>query len=83
MTPSGAELIRQIKSRIDEVDPGEVHRAVAAGNGNGGAPVLIDVRETEEWDAGHIPGARHVPRGYLESRIEGAVPDRSQPVGLH
>src|ERR671938_1296824 len=72
MSPSGAEFIRQIKSQIDEVDPSEVKSHL----GNG--VVLVDVRESEEWDAGHIPGAVHVPRGYLESRIEGAVPDRSQ-----
>ena len=41
------------------------------------------MRESEEWDAGHIPGAKHVPRGYLESRIEGAVPDRDQRVVLY
>ena len=76
MSPSGAEVIRQIKSQIEEVDPSEVNCAVS--NGNGSRPVLIDVRESEEWDAGHIPGAKHVPRGYLESRIEGAVPDRSR-----
>jgi sulfur-carrier protein adenylyltransferase/sulfurtransferase len=81
MSPSGAEIIRQIKSQIDEVDPSEVNAAVA--NGNGSRPVLIDVRESEEWDAGHIPGAKHVPRGHLESRIEGAVPDRSQQVVLY
>jgi len=81
MSPSGAEVIRQIKSQIDEVDPSEVDGA--ASNGNGSRPVLIDVRESEEWDAGHIPGAKHVPRGYLESRIEGAVPDRSQRVVLY
>ena len=81
MSPSGAEVIRQIKSQIEEVDPSEVNSA--ASNGNGSRPVLIDVRESEEWDAGHIPGARHVPRGYLESRIEGAVPDRSANVVLY
>ncbi len=81
MSPSGAEVIRQIKSQIDEVDPSDVNGAVSSGNGS--RPVLIDVREGEEWDAGHIPGARHVPRGYLESRIEGAVPDRSQRVVLY
>jgi molybdopterin/thiamine biosynthesis adenylyltransferase/rhodanese-related sulfurtransferase len=72
MSPSGAELIRQIKNQIEEVDPSEVKPHL----GNG--VVLVDVRENEEWDAGHIPGALHVPRGYLESRIDGAVPDRSQ-----
>ena len=34
------------------------------------------MRDRSEWDEGHIPGALHVPRGNLESRIEGAVPDR-------
>ena len=81
MSPSGAEVIRQIKSQIEEVDPSEVNGAVS--NGNGHRPVLIDVRESEEWDAGHIPGAKHVPRGYLESRIEGAVPDRSADIVLY
>jgi sulfur-carrier protein adenylyltransferase/sulfurtransferase len=79
--PTGAEVIRQIKSRIDEVDPSEVRSATE--NGNGDRPVLIDVRESDEFEAGHIPGARHVPRGYLESRIEGAAPDRSQRVVLY
>jgi molybdopterin/thiamine biosynthesis adenylyltransferase/rhodanese-related sulfurtransferase len=83
MSPSGAELIRQIKSRIDEVDPSDVHRELESANGNGAPFVLVDVRETDEWDAGHIPGARHVTRGHLESRIEGAAPDRSQRVVLY
>ncbi|MBA2515682.1 MAG: molybdopterin-synthase adenylyltransferase MoeB [Solirubrobacterales bacterium] len=78
---TGAEVIRQIKSRIDEVDPSEVREATAMGNGD--APVLIDVRESEEYETSHIPGARHVPRGFLESRIEGAAPDRSQRVVLY
>src|SRR5947209_6192530 len=77
MSPSGAELIRQIKGQINEVDPAEVHDLVDDG------VALVDVRETEEFNSGHLPGARHVPRGYLESRIEGAVPDRSQRVVLY
>src|ERR671933_294445 len=82
MSPSGAEVIRQIKSQVEEVDPSEVKAALATANGDG--PVLLDVRESTEWDAGHIPGARHVPRGYLESRIEGAVgADRSQEIVLY
>ena len=77
MSTSGAELLRQIKSRISEIDPADARTQAS----NGAA--LIDVRETEEFAAGHIPGARHVPRGYLESRIEGAVPDRSQHLILY
>ena len=83
MSPSGAEFIRQIKSQIDEVDPSDVHESMRNGNGQGPGFVLIDVREGHEWDAGHLPGAKHVPRGHLESRIEGAAPDRSQRVVLY
>jgi molybdopterin/thiamine biosynthesis adenylyltransferase/rhodanese-related sulfurtransferase len=77
MSTSGAELLRQIKERIDEVDPAQARELASNG------AVLVDVRETEEFAAGHIPGAKHVPRGYLESRIEGAVPDRSKHVILY
>jgi molybdopterin/thiamine biosynthesis adenylyltransferase/rhodanese-related sulfurtransferase len=41
------------------------------------------VRETEEWSAGHVPGAKHVPKSYFESRIEGAVPNRAAHVVLY
>jgi len=77
MSPSGAELLRAIKSRIDEVDPSVVREQMSNG------AVIVDVRETEEYAAGHVPGAKHVPRGYLESRIEAAVPDRSQHIVLY
>src|SRR4051812_5263626 len=80
MSPSGAEVIRQIRSRIEEVDPSEVKATLSNGNGI----VLLDVRESDEWDAGHIPGAKHVPRGYLESRVEGVVgADRDQRVVIY
>jgi sulfur-carrier protein adenylyltransferase/sulfurtransferase len=77
MSPSGAEVLRQIKTRIDEVDPGVVREQVSNG------AVVVDVREADEWSSGHIPGAKHVPKSYLESRIEGAAPDRSQHVILY
>jgi molybdopterin/thiamine biosynthesis adenylyltransferase/rhodanese-related sulfurtransferase len=77
MSPSGAEVLRQIKSRIEEIDPSEARQLLTNG------AVLVDVREPEEWAAGHIPGAKHVPKSYLESRIEGAVGDRSQHVILY
>jgi molybdopterin/thiamine biosynthesis adenylyltransferase/rhodanese-related sulfurtransferase len=79
--PSGAEVLKNIKSQIEEVDPADVQAALQSGNGS--RPVLIDVRENEEWDAGHIPGAKHVTRGHLETRIEGAVTDRSTPIVLY
>jgi len=77
MSPSGPEVIKQVKAQIDEVDPADVRRQMANG------AVVVDVRETEEFDQGHLPGARHVPRGHLESRIEAAVPDRDAHLVLY
>jgi molybdopterin/thiamine biosynthesis adenylyltransferase/rhodanese-related sulfurtransferase len=73
--PTYRELLERTKAEISEVD------ARGAQEIDGAA--WIDVRETEEWQEGHIPGAVHVPRGNLESRIEGAVPDKSTPVVLY
>jgi molybdopterin/thiamine biosynthesis adenylyltransferase/rhodanese-related sulfurtransferase len=78
MSPSGAEYIKQVKAEIDEIDPSAVSEVV----GSDGV-VIIDVRESDEWDAGHIPGAKFVTRGHLESRIEGAAPNRSDRVILY
>jgi len=77
MSPSGAAIIKQIRSQVDEVDPADVQRQL----GNGA--VVVDVRESHEFESGHLPGAKHVPRGYLESRIEGAVPDHGEHVILY
>jgi len=77
MSPSGAAVIKQIRSQVDEVDPADVQRQL----GNGA--VVVDVRESHEFESGHLSGAKHVPRGYLESRIEGAVPDHGEHVILY
>jgi sulfur-carrier protein adenylyltransferase/sulfurtransferase len=77
MSPSGAELLRQVKSRIEEIDPGVVHELLSEG------VAIVDVREVEEFAAGHIPGAKHVPKSYLETRIEAAVPDRDAQIVLY
>ena len=77
--PSGAELIRRAKDEITEVDPKEVHELVEGRNGE----VIVDVREQNEYEESHLPGAVHVPRGHLESRIEGAARDKDQRVVLY
>jgi molybdopterin/thiamine biosynthesis adenylyltransferase/rhodanese-related sulfurtransferase len=45
--------------------------------------VLVDVREQDEVDQGIIPGAIHIPRGFLEMRIEDAVRDHSTPLVVY
>jgi molybdopterin/thiamine biosynthesis adenylyltransferase/rhodanese-related sulfurtransferase len=79
--PSGAELIKKAKEQITEVDPREVHDTM--GNGHREGTVLVDVREEHEFAEAHLPGAVHVPRGHLESRIEGAAGDKSSRVILY
>src|SRR5205823_8471450 len=37
--------------------------------------VILDVRERDAYDAGHVPGARHLPRGQLELRVDKELPD--------
>jgi sulfur-carrier protein adenylyltransferase/sulfurtransferase len=77
MSPTHADLLRQVKSSISEVEPADARAQLGDG------AVFVDVRESDEMASGTIPGARHVPRGYLESRIEGAVPDRNAHVILY
>src|SRR3954451_8747970 len=77
--PSGAELLRQIKEQIKEVDPREVHDIV----NNGYDAFVVDVREQHEYDEGRLPGAVHVPRGHLETRIENTVKDKDARVILY
>ena len=74
--PSYSELLAQAKSEIQEIDSRELEARLAAGS----PPLVIDVRELDEYEQGAIPGALFVPRGRLESRIEGLVPDRSTPI---
>ncbi len=70
------ELLRQVKGEIEEIDPARTADAIASDD----PPAVIDVRERDEWEEGHLPGAVWVPRGNLESRIEQAVPDKDSPV---
>jgi len=70
--PSGAEVLRQIKSRIDEVDPAVVREQVTNG------ATVVDVREPYEREAGHIAGTRHIELNSLSS--EAASLDRERPV---
>jgi sulfur-carrier protein adenylyltransferase/sulfurtransferase len=73
--PTYRELLEQTKSEITEIDPGAAQALEGA--------VWIDVREGEEWQEGHLPGAVHIPRGFLESRVEGVAPEKSTPVVLY
>jgi adenylyltransferase/sulfurtransferase len=71
------ELIRTVKSGIREVTPEEAQQSAQKG------ALLVDVREADEWAQGHAPGALHIPRGFLELRIEEKAKDKDAPVVLY
>ena len=73
------ELLQQVKSEIDEVDAAQARVLLEAAD----APLFLDVREEDEWNEGQIPGAVHIPRGNLESRVEAAAPDHAQPIVVY
>jgi molybdopterin/thiamine biosynthesis adenylyltransferase/rhodanese-related sulfurtransferase len=73
------ELLAAARRQVPEVTVPQIEADL---QGPGG-PRLIDVREKPEWDEGHIPDAVLVPRGYLEQRIENAVPDKSTPLVIY
>ena len=73
--PNFQQYLKQVKSEIREVSVDEVKAQQP--------PVLIDVREGDEYNEGYIPGATWIPRGKLELRIEDVVPNRDQEVVLY
>ncbi len=75
---TGEDLIAEAKEQIQEVSPEDVKAMIARGD----KVVYLDVREPNEWNLGRIPGAVHLPRGNLETKIEALV-DRQQPVVVY
>ena len=79
MRRSYAEILKEAKAQITEANAAQVAGLLNSDQ----PPVLVDVREKNEWEEGYIPSAVHVPRSYLEQRIEAIVPDRSQTVVVY
>jgi sulfur-carrier protein adenylyltransferase/sulfurtransferase len=73
MARSYQDLLASAREQVPEVQVTDL----AERRRSGDDPLVIDVREQAEWDEGHIPGAIHIPRSFLESRIAGvATPDQ-------
>ncbi len=67
---TGKQLIDEAKTRIREVSAADV-----AGMLERKAPVVVlDCREPQEWNLGRIPGAVHIPRGQIETKVETMIP---------
>ncbi len=77
MTLSYNQLVAQVKRQIREVDGPELEARLDD------PPVIIDVREADEFEQGAIPGAQFIPRGVLEGNVRNAVPDPATEVVLY
>src|ERR671916_3534410 len=75
--PTYHEMLEQKRAGVREVDARESARLREQG------AILVDIREQDEVEQGIIPGAVHIPRGFLEMRIEEAVRDHDTPVVVY
>ena len=76
--PTYRDYFAEIKKRIKEATPQQVAELL-----RGGDVQLADVREKDEWDAGHLPGAVHVPKSFLEQWAEERIPDKNKQTVLY
>jgi rhodanese-related sulfurtransferase len=73
------EMVMAAQQLVPSLTPAEVIQKL-----EGGEPVVImDVRERDEYEQGHIEGATLLPRGLLEFRIDQVIPDRGTTIILH
>ncbi len=70
------DLLKKIKSEITEIKADQVQKKIKSSP----APLVVDVREADEWEGGIIPGAVTVPRGLLELEIEDLAPERDREI---
>jgi molybdopterin/thiamine biosynthesis adenylyltransferase/rhodanese-related sulfurtransferase len=76
---SSQDLLKKVKAEISEITGDQLQGML----GKNPPPLLVDVREKEEQERGVLPGAKLIPRGFLELKIEDAVPDRNQELVLY
>ena len=76
--PTFREMLASAKSSIREVEPAQAAEEIADG-----PTVVLDVREPDEYEQGALPGAVHIPRGTLETSVEGRIPDKSSHVVVY
>jgi len=73
------DLVTEAKQAVPEVSVEQVHGRLAAGD----PPVLIDVRDPDEYREGFIEGAVGISRGFLEFKVQDAFPDSETPIVLY
>jgi len=76
MAKTYKQIMDEARQIVPEVSPEQVKARLDKGE----HPVVLDVREKEEVRQGYVPGALSLPRGFLEMRVEEAVPEKNTPI---
>ena len=80
-SPGFLRVAEAARAKVREISIADVRAQLGeAGAAGGSAFELVDVREDGEWQAGHLPGARHLGRGVLERDVEKAIPDTARAI---
>lgn len=79
MAKSYAELFSEVRERVRTLPLEALKARLDAKT----PTTLVDVREQHEFNAGFIPGAVHIPRGFLELQAESKLPDKQAPIVVY
>ena len=77
MAKNFQDIMAEARKDVPEVSAQQVNELL---KNNGKSPVILDVRESDEWRQGHLEGALPLPRGFLEIKVETTVPDKNAPI---
>lgn len=77
--PGFLALVNDAKSRVKETNVAEIKKRMDAGE----TLTIVDVREDNEWNNGHIKGAIHLGKGIIERDIEKTIPNKDQEIILY
>ena len=72
-------MVADSEKQTEGVSAAEVHEALRSDD----PPTLVDVRESEEWNASHIRKARPIPRGLLEFRVADSLPNKEARIVVY
>jgi rhodanese-related sulfurtransferase len=78
-SPQFLKLVNEAKKQVKETNVADVKRRMDSGE----KFLLVDVREDNEWEKGHVPEAVHMGRGVIERDIETQVPETSTKMILY
>ncbi len=79
MAITGREMTEAARQAVPKIANDQLQSQLTTG----ASVIVIDVREKDEWDAGHIAQATFLPRGRLEGRVEELVPDKNATIVTH